>query len=69
MSDVLEKDLQVAKHELMKTQRMLMAYWKTVNQIDDYFEYSNESQQDKRFIIDVLTQLRRKLKKIGEGVI
>ena len=33
------------------------AYQKAVNEIDDYFEYRFESQQDKEFVIGALCRL------------
>ena len=32
-------------------------YQKAINKIDDYFEYRNESQQDKEFVHGVLSEL------------
>ncbi len=37
------------------------AYTDAINEIDDYFEYTNESQQDKDFVYDVLDRLSTNL--------
>lgn len=42
----------------------LMAYEKAINNIDDYFEYRNESAKDKKFVHKVLASLTMKLEKI-----
>ena len=42
----------------LTTERLLQAYQRAINKIDDYFEYRHESEQDKIFItktLDVLT--------------
>ena len=36
---------------------------KYINQIDDYFEYRNESPKDKKFVIDCLDELSKELGK------
>ena len=44
--------------EIIRLRRQLQEYQKTVNQIDDFFEYANESKSDREFIhkkLDALT--------------
>lgn len=36
-------------------------YEQAINKIDDYFEYAHESDKDKRFVMDVLSDLSTKL--------
>lgn len=44
--------------EIIRLRRQLQEYQKTVNQIDDFFEYASESKSDREFIhakLDALT--------------
>ncbi len=47
-----------------KDQAALEAYQHTVNNIDDFFEYSNQSISDRKFIHEQLDKLTGKLAKI-----
>ena len=49
---------------ICKTQQMLKAYQEALNKIDDYFEYSNESEKDKKKVRKVLSELTEELRKI-----
>lgn len=51
-------------------QRLLQnttAYGKAINQIDDYFEYRNESLSDRKKVHQILGNLTDKLKEINNG--
>ena len=37
-------------------------YEKTINSIDDYFEYRHDSDKDKKFVMGVLDRMARNLK-------
>lgn len=44
--------------ENIRLSRLLQEYQRTINQIDDFFEYTNESKSDREFIhakLDALT--------------
>ena len=43
--------------EFEKTQKWLDCYMSAINKIDDYFEYTNESQRDKKYVREVLSEL------------
>lgn len=45
---------------------VIEAYQKAVNQIDDYFEYRFESEQDREFVITVIDILLKDLIKINK---
>tara|TARA_R110000851_G_C12718754_1_gene528216 strand:+ start:215 stop:382 length:168 start_codon:yes stop_codon:yes gene_type:complete len=47
-----------------KTEDYLRAYQQTINRIDDFFEYSNESAADKMFIRGQLEALNQELIRI-----
>ena len=36
--------------EIVRLSRLLEEYQRTINQIDDFFEYTNESKSDREFI-------------------
>jgi hypothetical protein len=42
---------------LNKTTNMLHQYIEAMNKIEDYFEYRNESQKDKDYVMDVIDRL------------
>jgi hypothetical protein len=44
-----------------KTEAALKAYIESINEIDDYFEYANESKRDREFVHSVLNKLTNKL--------
>ena len=41
-------------------------YIEAINRIDDYFEYSNESAKDKKFVMSVIDQLTDQLSPLAE---
>ena len=45
-----------------KTELRLEVYQNPINKIDDYFEYSHESEQDKRYVMACLNKLTKDLK-------
>ena len=47
-----------------KNKKVLKAYIHTINRIDDFFEYSNESKKDREFIHEQLDKLTEQLTKI-----
>lgn len=44
--------------------QVLLAYQQTINRIDDYFEYSNQSAEDKLFVRAQLAKLTNTLREI-----
>ena len=42
-------------------QEILNSYIKAINRIDDYFEYSNESQKDKAAVMEIINNLQEEL--------
>ena len=40
-----------------------LKYQKAINQIDDYFEYRNESAKDKRHVMSIIDGLTKSMKK------
>ena len=50
-----------------KEERYRWAYRNFVNQIDDYFEYRNESLVDRKRVHQLLGNLTDKLEEIGNG--
>jgi len=44
--------------------KLSMLVLRTVNQIDDYFEYGNESQKDKKVVMRYIDELTEKLKTV-----
>jgi len=47
-----------------KDTEALKVYMRTINRIDDFFEYTNESESDRRFIHEQLDKLTKQLEKI-----
>ncbi len=47
-----------------KDKKALEAYTHTINRIDDWFEYANESKKDREFIHQHLDALAKRLQKI-----
>lgn len=45
-------------------EEILVAYQKAINQIDDYFEYANESKKDRVRVHSILFRLTDKLREI-----
>ena len=41
-------------------------YQNAINEIDDYFEYRNESKKDRKMVHSILEKLTRKLKEQNE---
>lgn len=50
-----------------REEKALKAYKTTINQIDDWFEYANESKKDRDFIHAELDKLTAELLKIYKG--
>jgi len=42
---------------IIKLERRLAMYSDAINEIDDHFEYSHESEADKGIVYDILTEL------------
>lgn len=49
------------ENDLMRERKKLHAYQATINRIDDFFEYSNESKSDRKFIHEQLNKLTNSL--------
>ena len=52
---------------MSKEEEYLSAYRSFINEIDDYFEYSNESLKDRKKVHQLLGNLTDKLKEINNG--
>lgn len=52
--------------QVRKNTSLLMVYRNCINNIDDYFEYTNESQKDRKKVHQLLQNLTEKLVKIEE---
>jgi len=50
--------------QLKQSEQALKEYQKTINRIDDFFEYANESKKDRAFIHEQLDKLSSRLEKI-----
>lgn len=46
---------------------ILEIYREAINKIDDYFEYRNESERDKTFVMGVIDEITPKIQKLQEG--
>jgi len=45
--------------------KIMKIYREAINQIDDYFEYRNESKRDKEFVMGVLDGIADKIKTLN----
>lgn len=45
---------------------MIKSYVKSINKIDDFFEYKNESLKDREFVHKVLEELTQELYKLRD---
>ena len=52
------------EREIIKLRKQREAYQIATNRIDDFFEYSNESKADRKFIHNVLDTLTKTLSNI-----
>lgn len=48
----------------MDEDKTLTAYIKTINELDDYFEYRCESKKDRAFVYKTIENLSRELQRI-----
>lgn len=53
--------------QLETAEQALEEYRNTINRIDDFFEYANESKKDRKFIHEQLDSLTKRLQKIYKG--
>ena len=56
--------LEVMTDELDRLKQQRQSYIKAVNRIDDYFEYSSESDKDQKKVYGILDDLREQLSQI-----
>ncbi len=47
-----------------RQEELIAAYQKTINRIDDYFEYTNESKSDREKVHEILDRLTKFLTQI-----
>ncbi len=52
------------ENEIIKLRKQLHAYQHTVNRIDDFFEYANDSIGDRQYVHELLADLTEKLTQI-----
>ena len=50
-------------NSMRNAQLILKVYQKAVNKLDDYFEYSHDSNKDKARVMAILSSLRNELRK------
>jgi len=62
MFEQKENEIFELKYELHRQKVLVAAYQKTVNRIDDYFEYANESKSDREKVQEILGRLTKFLK-------
>ena len=53
--------LEVMTEEIDRLKKQRTAYARAINEIDDYFEYGNESVRDRNRVYEILDSLRLKL--------
>jgi hypothetical protein len=51
---------------MCKTKQMLKYYQEALNKIEDYFEYSNKSSEDKMRVMKIIDDLTTDLRKMNE---
>lgn len=56
------EELKLARQQIDALEDINILYRDAINQIDDYFEYRNESEKDRKFIHGVLNTLTVSLK-------
>lgn len=63
---VLWADTQLHSQErkITQLQKMLECYQRTINDIDDYFEYTRESRKDASYVYNKLDNLSNNLKNV-----
>jgi len=59
-----EEEIFQLQRDLHRQKELTAAYQKTVNRIDDYFEYANESKSDREKVQEILGRLTKFLKEI-----
>ena len=64
MFEQKENEIFELQHKLHRQKELVTAYQKTINRIDDYFEYSNNSIGDRQYVHELLADLSKKLKQI-----
>jgi len=62
MFEQKENEIFELQYELHRQKVLVAAYQKTVNRIDDYFEYANESKSDREKVQEILGRLTKFLK-------
>jgi hypothetical protein len=58
------EELKLARQQIDTLEDINILYRKAINQIDDYFEYTSESEKDRKFVYSVLNALTDKLKDV-----
>ena len=61
MMDQKDEEIFALKRKVHRQEEIISAYQKTVNRIDDYFEYRNESVSDREEIHEILNGLTQTL--------
>lgn len=64
MKNEIIDELKVAQQKLCILEDINIAYREAINEVDDYFEYRNESKKDREFIHKVLIKLTNRLSRI-----
>lgn len=60
----LVSEVQLLREKLERKNKVLNIYIQAVNELDDYFEYRNESTKDRAFVFDAIGNLCEKIKSI-----
>jgi len=59
-----ENEIFELQRKVHRQDELIAAYQKTINRIDDYFEYTNESKSDRKEVHAILARLTEFLTKI-----
>ena len=59
-----ENEIFELQHKIHRQDELIAAYQKTINRIDDYFEYANESKSDREKVQEILGRLTKFLTQI-----
>jgi len=59
-----ENEIIELKRKVHRQDELIAAYQKTINRIDDYFEYTNESKSDREEVHTILARLTKFLTQI-----
>lgn len=62
-----EKEKHIETKKQSTTEKLFPIYAQAINELDDYFEYTNESKKDKAFVMGVIDRLTEQVKNMQEN--